>query len=491
MKRLIDSCPANEPASEDCRLSAVGFRPEKPRLPESRKQTADSPLRLIVGAGLDRTGQVGWNVRCVLLLLACWAAGSANLASSQVVNDLRVMSYNIWVGGTVGGQPLSRTAGVIQTAQADVVGIQEVGGSAASLASTLGFHYVGFNSDLAILSRYPIVETIGGFGARIQVSPQQDVYLFDVHLAAYPYQPYDLRDGLISTEAQAVAQAQSTRGGALNSYLNAVQSSVATGKPVFFVGDFNEPSHLDWTQEAATAGLHFGKKVAWPASTAMAGAGFVDAYRELRPDEIARRGDTWTPGYPAPNMDSNEVQDRIDFVYYQGAAYAKSVSVLGYTLADGVTDVAIQPYPSDHRSVVVNFDIDDIQGDLNDDNAVDAADWMIFRTWQHADLSALTVMQARAKGDLNHDLRNDHDDFVIFKQSFEAANGPGAFAALLQVPEPAGPALATVAALALTSQRRRTRQFSRLKAAISPASTARDTSASAARWLRRRSRFAP
>jgi len=50
------------------------------------------------------------------------------------------------------------TVGVIQTAQADVIGIQEVGGSAASIASSLGFYYHGFNSDIAIISRYPIAE---------------------------------------------------------------------------------------------------------------------------------------------------------------------------------------------------------------------------------------------------------------------------------------------------------------------------------------------
>src|SRR5882757_3516068 len=69
-----------------------------------------------------------------------------SLAGAQTVSSLRVMTYNVLTGGATYG-PLSRTVGVIQTAQADVIGIQEVGGSAASIASSLGFYYHGFNSD--------------------------------------------------------------------------------------------------------------------------------------------------------------------------------------------------------------------------------------------------------------------------------------------------------------------------------------------------------
>ena len=135
--------------------------------------------------------------------------------------------------------------------------------------------------------------------------------------------------------------------------------ALASGEPVFLVGDFNEPSHLDWTQEAANAGLNFGMKVNWPTSRAVANAGLVDAFRQLRPDEIGDRGETWTPGYPAPILDPDEVHDRIDFVYYYAGQRHAAVSaqVLGYDANDGNTDIGIQPYPSDHRAVVVEFEI--------------------------------------------------------------------------------------------------------------------------------------
>lgn len=377
--------------------------------------------------------------------------------SALAISSLKVMTYNIYVGGAAYG-PLSRTVGVIQTAQADVIGIQEVGGSAQAIANALGFYYHGFDSDLAIISRYPIAEVLSE-GVRLKVSPTQDAYLFNVHLSAYPYQPYDIRDGKLTTEAQAITAAQSARGAEVTSLLNATSLPLATGLPVFLTGDFNEPSHLDWTQAAASAGLHFGKKVDWPASHRVVNAGFADAFRELRPDVINDRGNTWTPGSPAPTQAANEVYDRIDFVYHAGAGVTpQSATIYGYDANDPDTDVGIQPYPSDHRSVVVQFNLPacTLLGDLNGNCSVGVDDWQQFRSGQLANLTGLTASQAYAMGDLNGDKRNDHADFVLFKSAYDATNGAGAFIAMVDaVPEPATGLLLLLGALAAALNRPR------------------------------------
>jgi hypothetical protein len=116
------------------------------------------------------------------------------------------MTYNIWVGGTQNG-PLSRTVGVIEAAQADVVGIQEQGSNGQAIASALGFYYHNLGGSTAILCRYPVVQSLGQ-GVKLQLSPTLDAYIFNVHLTPYPYQPYDIRDELITTESQAIASAQ-------------------------------------------------------------------------------------------------------------------------------------------------------------------------------------------------------------------------------------------------------------------------------------------
>jgi endonuclease/exonuclease/phosphatase family metal-dependent hydrolase len=393
-------------------------------------------------------------IRVVLMVVAL---ACASIVGAAPVSALRVMTYNVLVGGTAGGQPLSRTAGVITAAQADVVGLQEIGSSGPALATMLGFYYYGFNSDVGVLSRYPFAGTYSQ-GVKLQVSPTQQAYIFDVHLAAYPYQPYDIRDGHLATEAQAISEAQKTRGAAVTGVLNSMSTALSSGAPVFLTGDFNEPSHLDWTQKAANAGLHFGRKVAWPASTAVVNAGMTDAFRELRPDEVLSRGDTWTPGSPAPNVAANEVHDRIDFVYYSGVNVSPTqTQVIGYTTSDGITDVAVQPYPSDHRSVVVQFSIPNSvsAGDLNGDSLVNAVDWALLRTNQFTNLTGLTKPQAFARGDLNGDFKNDHADFVLFKSIFESANGAGSFALLARVPEPASGAIAMLVLMTTLLPRRR------------------------------------
>jgi hypothetical protein len=49
----------------------------------------------------------------------------AQTEASSEESSVRVMSYNVYRGGTSRGQPLSQTAKVIQEAKADVVGLQE------------------------------------------------------------------------------------------------------------------------------------------------------------------------------------------------------------------------------------------------------------------------------------------------------------------------------------------------------------------------------
>jgi endonuclease/exonuclease/phosphatase family metal-dependent hydrolase len=381
-------------------------------------------------------------VTCLILI---------STTQAQPVDTLKVMTYNILLGGAQYG-PLSRTVGVIQTAQADVIGIQEVRGSGQALASALGFYYHGFDSDLAIISRYPITQVLDE-GVRLHLSSTQDAFLFDVHLTPFPYQPYDIRDGLITTEAQAVAQAQATRGPEVPSLIKAMAPSMSTGVPVFLTGDFNEPSHLDWTQAAANAGLHFGKKVDWPASQAVVNSGLTDSFRQLRPDVINDRGNTWTPGSPAPTVDSNEVFDRIDFVYYAGQSVAPlQATTLGYNANDPDTDIGIQPYPSDHRSVVVKFNVPScsVYGDLNGSCSLGVDDWIRLRDNQLTNLTGLTHTQAYARGDLNGDFHNDQADFVLFKEAYETAHGQGSFATMLSlaVPEPCAGLLSLLAGIA-------------------------------------------
>lgn len=378
------------------------------------------------------------------ILLLFWAGPWVSLALCQPVASLKIMTFNVWSGeSTLAGR--NKIVQIIQAADADIVGIQELdSGSLNYVATQLGFHSrQQSGGDIQVLSRYPIVgNSPGGLGVRIAPSPDQELWLFNAHLAAYPYQPYDLRDGVIPrNEPAVIAAANSARGAGVTSYLNDMNMSLGTGLPVFFTGDFNEPSHLDWTAAAANATPRpFDLKVAYPASSRIVAAGMTDSFRTVRPNEVADPAYTWTPGYPPPTLGNDEVHDRIDIIYHKGHGVIPTAAwTVGFDANDGMTDIAVPGYNADHRAVVVEFQIPAcfVFADLNLDCSITAQDWLIFRGGQLSDMSSLSADQAYMRGDLNHDFRNDYADFRIFKETFENRNGSGSFEAmLLSVPEP-------------------------------------------------------
>lgn len=79
-----------------------------------------------------------------------------------------------------------------------------------------------------------------------------------------------------------------------------------------------------------------------------------------------------------------------------------------------------------------------VAGDLDGDGDVDLDDVAAFVNGLHADLSSLSYEEARRRGDLNGDLVNDYQDFLLFRQAYDLAHGAGATAvAMAGVPEPA------------------------------------------------------
>lgn len=79
-----------------------------------------------------------------------------------------------------------------------------------------------------------------------------------------------------------------------------------------------------------------------------------------------------------------------------------------------------------------------VAGDLDGDGDVDLDDVAAFVNGLHADLSSLSLDEARRRGDLNGDLVNDYHDFVLFRQAYDLAHGMGATTvAMAGVPEPA------------------------------------------------------
>jgi len=275
-------------------------------------------------------------VGALLLLL-----GAALGAAASPVTDLRVMSFNIWVNG---GTSLTRCIDAIRTSGADIVGLQECNAATArTIATNLGFYYLGI-PDVSIVSRYPILHSIstgGGSAVAIELSPAQVVYLFNCHLAPYPYGPYSIREG--RDQAFVINQEHQTRMPALGQLLTTMAPYIAGASPCFLVGDFNAPSHLDYASYP------------WPTSLACDTAGLLDSYRLMHPANrtyppaftFDDPGITWTP---RTDQEPEDAFDRIDFVFFSAGD--------GMTLlesADLDARNSVSPWPSDHRAVISRF----------------------------------------------------------------------------------------------------------------------------------------
>jgi endonuclease/exonuclease/phosphatase family metal-dependent hydrolase len=288
-------------------------------------------------------------------------------SSAEKPETLRVMTFNIWVGGEAGKLPLDQTIKVVQAAKADLVGIQESHGekrggkkhdAAQAIAQKLSWHY--FNQgdeDRGIISRYKIVDrTPKKWGAAIEMPSGRRVWVFNSHFAHSPYQPYQLLripydDGrFIRSADDAISEARKAREAEVKAMLDEIKQ-LREQETIFVVGDFNEPSGLDWTDATFRAGK-CPVAVDWPTAGLIYDAGFLDAYRNKYPDPIKWPGITWTS--TTAEDDPKDRHDRIDFVMLRGFdARIVKTQIVGER--PDRADIVVTPYPSDHRAVVATI----------------------------------------------------------------------------------------------------------------------------------------
>lgn len=298
----------------------------------------------------------------------------ALLASPATATDLTIMSYNIWGGGMNEQKPVDETVAVIKAVGADIIGIQEtrlesdpctadscpaVGESvAAKLAAALGYHHYDQNASNdalwanAILSRFPITgkPTPNDLGVTVEVEGRK-VQIFNIHLDDAPYQPYQLLNieygafPFLKTAEEAIKSASDTRGPALKLLFDDM-ATAGEADAAFVFGDFNEPSHRDWTA-AAVAAKNQPMEVAWPTVKAIEEKGFVDTYRAIFPDPAAKPAFTWTPTSEPTATDDHH--DRIDFALAKAAKLeVLAAGIVGEKAPQA--DLVVTPWPSDHRA---------------------------------------------------------------------------------------------------------------------------------------------
>ena len=295
-------------------------------------------------------------------------AWSACAAAADGGITLRVMTFNVWYGGEQ--VSLATVGEAIRAADADIVGLQETDRNLERIAAAAGMPYV--DPRRRIISRWPIFDSGAGVrtarGASLYSTTALDTDALHAWVMVRPGRVVAVANVHLSSgsgeAARRLAEAQP---------LAALGRLGATGTPVFLTGDFNSTSHLDQAVEEPAGDV----------TRLLAGAGLRDSYRDVHPDSVRRPGYTFTPGAPHAAGKPDRSRIRIDYVFTAGSSRTLGSQVVG---EDGgaFTDIAIFPWPSDHRAVVSTFRVEPVDAPAliaATPRLVQPGDTVQLRTW--------------------------------------------------------------------------------------------------------------
>jgi Endonuclease/Exonuclease/phosphatase family len=333
--------------------------------------------------------------RFVIILLLVLSVECQSQAQSPTGGNrtIRVMTFNILQGGDdagnvgfgnakFGGSRMDEIVAAIKTAKADIVGVQEdCGNDRLLMALGQGWYRKG-----SIYSRFPLSDATAKpylTAAKVRLSEMYSVTVVNCHWLplAKGYGPdvvqAALREGGPIDPAklakQAISRCSAPHGPrGYDTTLKQLKVSIEAGETVFLTGDFNEPSHLDWTAADAEQGtdrwvsnpttIPMRFAIEWPGSKALENVGMIDSYRSIHANEVAKRGITWTPPYeqgtPGRRPYHDQCLDRLDRIYHFGPACKP---VVAEVVGENATEADIVPeclWPSDHRAVVVEYSIE-------------------------------------------------------------------------------------------------------------------------------------
>ncbi|MGL5681944.1 MAG: endonuclease/exonuclease/phosphatase family protein [Marinifilaceae bacterium] len=331
---------------------------------------------------------------CGMMLLLLFACSE---------KELVVMQLNVWQEGTMVEEGYEMLVNEIAHHKPDFVMLSEVRNYkgtrfcdriVASLKDKGETYYSFYSYDSGLLSKYPIIDSCtifpenGDHGSIYKLVckvNKREVAVYTAHLDYQNCSYYMVRGYCGSTwkkldapitdiEMLLTNNIASQRDDAINAFIADANVEKAKGRLVLLGGDFNEPSHLDWTEKTANIADHNGVVIPWTVSTLLYDNGFVDSYREYFPCPVSHPGYT----YPAdcggaeikrltwaPLADERE---RIDFIYYfptaglsltDVAVYGPRGSIKNSIRAEEQTqDPFIMPlgeWPSDHKGVIARF----------------------------------------------------------------------------------------------------------------------------------------
>ena len=319
-------------------------------------------------------------------------------------NNLRVLQFNVWQEGTIIDGGFEGIVNEILATDADLVAISEVRNYnntrfcdrlTKALKDKGETYYSFFSHDTGVLSRTPIEDSVevypwhnstdaGSIQRLLTTVNGQKLAFYASHLDYRNCAYYDVRgyDGSSWQERKPIDNVKkilkinrkSKRDNAIKKFIKAAQKDIDAGRVVIMAGDYNEPSHLDWTEQTKDIRDHNGLVVEWDVSKLLEQAGYSDAYRVLYPNPVTHPGFTYpanTQGAEinkltwAPKADERE---RIDFIHYYPNPSLKLIDItvlapLGdiyratrdTTPTEDPLRLPAGAWPTDHKALLATF----------------------------------------------------------------------------------------------------------------------------------------
>lgn len=340
-------------------------------------------------------------VLAALLMGSCFEADCRD-------KEIKVLQWNIWQEGTMVEGGYDAIVDEIVRLKPDFVTFSEVrnyDGSrfcdriVTSLAERGEEYHSFYSYDSGLLSRYPIRDSAtvfpenGDHGSIYKLVAGTDGNEFAIYTAHLDYLNdayYNVRgyDGSTWQEIEVPDSVlevlevndRSLRDDAIREFLKEAEQDLDKGRIVILGGDFNEPSHLDWTRETKDMFDHNGLIVPWTVTLLLDNAGFIDCYREMYPDVVDFPGFTFPSDNElveirrltwAPKSDERE---RIDYVFYypDRRIRLKDAVIFGpegciarsERVKEESRDKFITPsgvWPTDHKGLLVTFEVEDTE----------------------------------------------------------------------------------------------------------------------------------
>lgn len=323
------------------------------------------------------------------------------LSSCNVEKKVDFVTFNIYHEGTKVDNGFNQIKEIIADVNPDIIGFTEVRNYDGDWTTKIQLalkeenksYYRGYiGGDISLLSKYPIIDSVlTGNGSIGKFTVNINGKMITVAVAHLDYTQYasylprgyfggtpnwgeitDRRGQLKpiqSIDSILSYNLSSQRDEQINSFLKSIQNSK---KPIVLLGDFNEPSHLDWQEDTKNLFDHNELIINWQNSILLKENGFIDSYRILYPNVVKNPGFTWPSSFSKNESTSwtpkADERDRIDFIYYKGNGISVMNSVIvgpkEYYVRNKLSTKGTEndtflaselDWPSDHKAVFTSL----------------------------------------------------------------------------------------------------------------------------------------